>query len=163
MFSKHNFINHKIYKMKRFHAFIMLLALGSATFMGCHPGRSVTKSILGGGTGVGGTVVKTVGTVVGLILLSKLIKSVMKTVTGSIAFDNLSQNENFKNNFNEDTKLSSFAQNDFLKTALQVLVAEHYKIPLTTVVNNYAGLNTVGDLATFIGENGSAKALTEIK
>ena len=141
----------------------MLLALGSATFMGCHPGRSVTKSILGGGTGVGGTVVKTVGTVVGLILLSKLIKSVLKTVTGAKAFENLSQNENFKNNFNEDTKLNSFVQNDFLKTALQVVVAQHYQIPLTTVVNNYAGLNTVGDLSTFIGKNASAKVLTEIK
>jgi len=149
--------------MKKIHTFIMLVTLGSATFMGCHPGRSVTKSILGGGTGVGGTVVKTVGTVVGLILLSKLIKSVMKTVLGSKSFENLSQNENFKNNFNEDTKLNSFVQNDFLKTALQVLVAEHYQIPLTTVVNNYAGLNTVGDLSTFIGKNASAKVLTGIK
>jgi hypothetical protein len=149
--------------MKRFHAFIMLLALGSATIIGCHPGRSVTKSILGGGTGVGGTVVKTVGTVVGLILLSKLIKSVMKTVVGSRAFESLSQNENFTNNFNEETKINSFAKNDLLKTALQVLVAEHYQIPLTTVTNNFAGLNTVGDLSTFVGENASAKVLTEIK
>ena len=82
---------------------------------------------------------------------------------GSKAFENLSQNENFKNNFNEDTKLNSFVQNDFLKTALQVLVAEHYQIPLTTVVNNYAGLNTVGDLSTFIGKNASAEVLTGIK
>ena len=149
--------------MKRFHAFILLVALGSASFTGCMPGRNATKGILGGGTGVGGTVVKTVGTVVGLILLSKLIKSVLKTVVGSKAFENLSQNENFKNNFNEDTKLNSFAQNDFLKTALQVLVAQHYQIPLTTVVNNYAGLNTVGDLSTFVGKNASAQVLTEIK
>ncbi|HUS00190.1 MAG TPA: hypothetical protein VMY77_00600 [Chitinophagaceae bacterium] len=149
--------------MKRFHAFIMLLALTSATFVGCHPGRNVTKGVLGGGTGVGGTVVKTVATVVGLILLSKLIKSVMTTVTGGKAFENLAQDENFKNKFNEDTKLNSFAKNDVLKAALQVLVSQHYQIPLTTVVNNYAGLNTVGDLATFVGQNGSAKVLTGIK
>ncbi len=149
--------------MKRFHTFIMLLSLGSATFMGCNSGKNVTKGILGGGSGAGGTVVKTVGTVVGLILLSKLIKSVMKTVVGSKAFESTSQNENFTTNFNEDTKLNSFAQNNFMKTALQVLVAEHYQIPLTTVTNNYASLNTVGDLATFIGKNGSAKVLTGIK
>lgn len=149
--------------MKKFQTLIMLVALGSATFMGCNPGRSVTKSILGGGTGVGGTVVKTVGTVVGLILLSKLIKSVLKTVVGTKAFENLSQNENFTNNFNEDTKLNSFAKNDFLKTALQVVVAQHYQIPLTTVVNNYADLNTVGDLSTFVGKNASAQVLTGIK
>ncbi|MEO5782954.1 MAG: hypothetical protein ABIQ07_06775 [Ginsengibacter sp.] len=149
--------------MKRFHTFIMLLALGSTTFVGCHPGRSVTKSILGGGSGVGGTVVKTVGTVVGLILLSKLIKSVLKTVTGGKAFESFAQNENFKTNFNEDTKLNSFAKNDFMKTALQVLVAEHYQIPINTVANNYTSLNTVGDLATFIGQNGSAQALTPLK
>jgi hypothetical protein len=148
--------------MKKIKAFIMLLALGSATFMGCHPGRNVTKSVLGG-SGVGGQVVKTVGTVVGLILLSKLIKSVMKTVTGSKAFEGFAQNESFKTNFNEDTQLSSFAQNDFMKTALQVLVAEHYQIPLTTMVNKYSSLQTVGDLATFVGENGSGKVLAEIK
>ena len=118
---------------------------------------------MGGGTGVGGTVVKTVGTVVGLILLSKLIKSVLKTVTGTKAFANLSQDENFTNNFNEDTKLNSFAKNDFLKTALQVVVAQHCQIPLTTVVNNYSGLNTVGDLSTFVGENASAEVLKVIK
>lgn len=144
--------------MKRIHAFILLVALGSATFTGCMPGRNVTK-----GAGVGGTVVKTVATVVGVILLSKLIKSVLKTVVGSKAFENLSQNENFKNNFNEDTKLSSFAQNDYLKTALQILVAQRYQIPLSTVVNNYAGLNTVGDLSTFVGKNASAQVLKEIK
>jgi hypothetical protein len=141
----------------------MLLAVGCATFVGCMPGRNVTKGILGGGTSIGGTVVKTVATVVGLILLSKLIKSVLKTVVGTTGFESLAQNENFKTNFNEDTKLNSFAKNDFLKTALQVVVAQHYQIPLTTVVNNYSGLNTVGDLSTFIGKNASAKVLTEIK
>ena len=149
--------------MKRFHTLIMLLALGSTTFVSCNPGKNVTKSILGGGSGVGGTVVKTVATVVGLILLSKLIKSVMKTVVGSKSFEGFAQNQNFTTNFNEDTKLNSFAKNDFMKTALQVLVAEHYQIPVTTVANNYTRLNTVGDLATFIGQNGSARALTPLK
>ena len=149
--------------MKRFHTLIMLLALGSATFVSCNTGKNATKSILGGGTGVGGTVVKTVATVVGLILLSKLIKSVMKTVVGSKAFEGFAQNKSFTTNFNEDTKLNSFAKNDFMKTALQVLVAEHYQIPITTVANNYTNLNTVGDLATFIGQNGSAQALTPLK
>lgn len=149
--------------MKRVHTFIMLLAMGSTTFMSCNPGKNVTKGILGGGTGVGGTVVKTVGTVVGLVLLSKLIKSVLKTVTGSAAFSSFAQNENFTKNFNEGTKLNSFAQNDFMKTALQVLVSQHYQIPLTTVTNNFSSLNTVGDLATFIGENASAKSLANVK
>ena len=149
--------------MKRIHTFIIVLVLGSATFLGCHPGKNVTKSILGGGTNIGGTVVKTVATVVGLILLSKLIKSVLKTVVGSKAFENFAQNENFTKNFNEDTKLNSFAKNDFMKTALQVLVAEHYKISLATVANNYTNLNTVGDLATFIGKNASAQALSPLK
>ena len=149
--------------MKRLFALSMLLSLGSVTFMGCNPGKNISKDILGGGTGVGGTVVKTVGTVVGLILLSKLIKSVLKTVTGTKSFESFASNETFKNNFNEDTKLSSFAQNDFLKTALQLVVAQHYQIPVTTVANNYASMNTVGDLATFIGQNGSAKSLMELK
>lgn len=148
--------------MKRFYAFIMLLTLGSATFVGCNPGRKATRGILGG-TGVGGAVVKTVATVVGLILLSKLIKSVLKTVTGNKAFQSLSADQNFASNFNENTRLNSFAQNDLLKTALQVVIAEHYQIPLTTVTNNYNNLGTVGDLATFIGQNASAKALLEIK
>ncbi len=149
--------------MKRFYTFILLIAFGSATFIGCHPGRNITKGVLGGGAGVGGTVVKTVATVVGLILLSKLIKSVLKTVVGSKAFESFAQNENFTKNFNEGTKLNSFANNDFMKTALQVLVAEHYKISLATVANNYSNLNTVGDLATFIGKNASAQALTPLK
>lgn len=149
--------------MKRFYTFIMLLSLSSATFVGCSSGRNTTKGIFGGGSGVGGTVVKSVATVVGLILLSKLIKSILKTVTGSTAFENLSADKNFTTNFNEDTKLNSFAQNDFMKTALQVLVAGHYQIPLTTVTNNYSSLTTIGDLATFIGKNASAKALLEIK
>jgi len=149
--------------MKKINAFIMLIAFGAASFTGCMPGRSATKGILGGGPSVGGTVVKTVGTVVGLILLSKLIKSVMKTVLGSSKFESLADNENFKTNFNEDTQLNSFVQNDFLKTAFQVLLAQHYEIPYNTVASNYASLNTVGDLSTFIGKNASARVLTEIK
>ena len=144
--------------MKRFYTLIMLLSLSSATFVGCSSGRNTTKGILGGGT-----VVKTVATVVGIILLSKLVKSILKTITGSATFASLSEDKNFTTNFNEDTKLDSFVQNDLMKTALQVLVSEHYQIPFSTVTNNYSNLTTVGDLATFIGKNASAKALLEIK
>jgi len=144
--------------MKRFYTFIMLLSLSSATFVGCSSGRNTTKGILGGGT-----VVKTVATVVGIILLSKLVKSILKTIGGSTAFASLSEDENFMTNFSEDTKLDSFVQNDLMKTALQVLVSEHYQIPFSTVTNNYSNLTTVGDLATFIGKNASAEALLEIK
>jgi hypothetical protein len=149
--------------MKRIHAFIMLLTFGSATFVGCGSSKNATSILGGSGTSIGGTVVKSVATIVGLILLSKLIKSVMGTVTGSKSFESFAQNENFKANFNEDTPLNSFAQNDFTKTALQLLVAQHYQIPVSTVANNYASLHTVGDLATFIGKNGSAQALTALK
>jgi hypothetical protein len=134
----------------------MLLSLAAPTIVGCSSGRNSTK-------GVGGTVVKTVATVVGIILLSKLVKSVLKTILGNSAFTSLSEDEKFTSNFNEDTKLDSFVQNDLMKTALQVLVAEHYQIPLSTVTSNYNNLLTVGDLATFIGKNASAKALLEIK
>ncbi|HSN59306.1 MAG TPA: hypothetical protein VLR49_00110 [Ferruginibacter sp.] len=148
--------------MKKIFTYIMLLSLGSATITGCGSGKNVTKGVLGG-TNIGGTVVKTVATVVGLILLSKLLKSVLKTVGGSTAFASLSNNQQFTANFNEDTKLSSFAQNDLMKMALQVLVAERYKWYLVTVANNYKSLNTAGDLATFIGKNADAKILAEIK
>ena len=144
--------------MKRLYAFVMLLSLSSATFVGCSSGRNTTKGILGGGT-----VVKTVATVVGIILLSKLVKSILKTITGSATFASLSEDKNFTTNFNEDTRLDSFVQNDIMKTALQVLVSEHYQIPFSTVTNNYSNLTTVGDLATFIGKNASAEALLEIK
>jgi hypothetical protein len=143
--------------MKRFYAFIMLISLSSATFVGCSSGRNTTKGVLGG------TVVKTVATVVGIILLSKLVKSILKTIGGSNAFASLSEDKNFTTSFNEDTNLGSFVQNDLMKTALQALVAEHYQIPFSTVTNNYSSLTTVGDLATFIGKNASSKALLEIK
>jgi hypothetical protein len=148
--------------MKKFSTFIMLLAFGTINFTSCSSSKNSTKDILGGST-VGGTVVKTVATVVGLILLSKIIKSVLGTVGGSTAFSGLSQSQNFSANFTEDTKLNSFAKNDLLKTALQVIVSERYQIPLATVANNYNSLVTVGDLATFIGKNASAKALLELK
>ncbi|MEO7445261.1 MAG: hypothetical protein ABIT96_01900 [Ferruginibacter sp.] len=148
--------------MRRVYTFIMLLALGSASFVGCSSSKNSNKGILGGAA-VGGTVVKTVATVVGLILLSKLIKSVLGSVVGSTAFNSLSQDQNFMTNFNEDTKISSFAKNDLMKTALSVLVAERYQIPLNTVANGFSNLKTVGDLATFIGQNGSAKSLLELK
>jgi hypothetical protein len=148
--------------MKKLFTYLMLLSFGSATVVSCGAGKSATKGILGG-TNVGGTVVKTVATVVGLILLSKLLKSVLKTVGGSTAFASLSQDQQFASNFNENTKLNSFAQNDVMKIALQVLVAEKYKIPLSTVLANYSSFNTAGDLATFIGKNADAKILAEIK
>lgn len=140
----------------------MLVAFGSTVLASCGAGRNANKGILGGAN-VGGAVVKTVATVVGLILLSKLLKSVLNTIGKSTAFASLSQSQGFNANFSEDTKLSSFAQNDLMKIALQVLVAEKYKIPLTTVVNNYSSLNTAGDLATFIGKNADARVLAEIK
>ncbi len=148
--------------MKRIYTFAMLLALGSTSFVSCSSSKNSTKGILGGAA-VGGTVVKTVATVVGLILLSKIIKSVLNKIGGSTAFSSLSQDRNFMTSFNEETKLNSFAQSDMMKTALQLLVAEHYQIPFTKVAGSYNSLQTVGDLATFIGENGSAKALNQIK
>lgn len=148
--------------MKKLFTYLMLLSFGGAVLASCNAGRNANKGILGGAN-VGGTVVKTVATVVGLILLSKLLKSVLNTVGGSTAFASLSQNPQFATSFSEDTKLSSVAQNDLMKIALQVLVAEKYKIPLTTVVNNYSSLNTAGDLATFIGKNADAKILAQIK
>jgi hypothetical protein len=152
----------RIIPMKKIFTYIMLLSFGSATIVSCGTSKKSSKGILGG-TNIGGTVVKTVATVVGLILLSKLLKSVLKTVGGSTSFAGLSQNQPFMANFNEDTKLSSFAQNDLMKTALQVLVAEHYKIPFATVANNYKSLNTAGDLSTFIGKNADAAILEKIK
>lgn len=148
--------------MKKIFTCIMLLSFGSATLVSCGSSKKSGKGILGG-TNIGGTVAKTVGTVVGLILLNKLLKSVLNTVGKSMAFSGLSQNKQFMANFNENTKLGSFAQNDLMKTALQVLVAEHYKIPFATVANNYKSLNTAGDLAYFIGKNADATILEKLK
>ncbi len=148
--------------MKKFFAYIMLLTFSGATIVSCGTSKKSNKGILGG-TNVGGTVVKTVATVVGLILLSKLLKSVLNTVGSSSSFASLSQNQSFMSGFNENTSLNSIAQNDFMKTALQVLVAERYKIPLTTVMSNYGSMQTAGDLATFIGKNADAKILEKIK
>ena len=145
------------------YTFLMLVSFGSITFAGCGTAKNSTKGIFGDSASVGGTVAKTVATVVGLILLSKLLKSVLGTVGGSSTFAGLSQNQTFISGFNEDTKLNSFAKNDLMKTALQVLVAEHYKIPLATVANNFSSFITAGDLATFIGKNADAKVLVNIK
>ena len=148
--------------MKKLFTYVMLVAVASASMISCGAGKNANKGILGG-TNVGGTVVKTVATVVGLILLSKLLKSVLNTIGGSSSFASLAQNQQFASSFNEYTPLSSFAQNDLMKVALQVLVAEQYKIPLATVVNNYSSLQTAGDLATFIGQHADAKVLTQLK
>ncbi len=148
--------------MKKIFTYAMLIAVSSASIISCGAGKNANKGILGG-TNIGGTVVKTVATVVGLILLSKLLKSVLNTIGGSSSFASLAQNEQFTSGFNETTPLNTIAQNDLMKVALQVLVAEKYKIPLTTVVNNYSNLRTAGDLATFIGQNADAKVLAPLK
>ena len=148
--------------MKKIFTWLLLLSFGSASIISCGSSKKSNKGILGG-TGVGGTVVKTVGTVVGLILLSKLLKSVLTTVGGSNSFASLAQDKSFMNNFNETTPLSSIAGNDISKLALQALVAETYKIPLATVLSNYGSMKTAGDLATFVGQNADAKILEKIK
>lgn len=139
----------------------MLATMAFTTVTGCRSSRNT--GILGGGTGAGTTITKTVATIVGVILLSKIVNAVLKTVSGSTAFSSVAQNNNFTSGFNEDTKLSSFANNDLLKMALQVLVAERFQIPLKTVATNYSTLNTVGDLSTFIGKNANATVLNEFK
>lgn len=149
--------------MKKLGIYTILLAMGSVTFMGCSSSKKSTKGgILGGDAGIGTTAVKTVATIIGVILLSKLLKSVLNTVGGSSVFGNSAQ-KGLLANFNEDTKLNSFANNDLLKVALQAVVAEHYKIPIATVAKNYSSLVTAGDLATFIGKNADAKVLSQIK
>ena len=149
--------------MKKIGTFIMLVSLGSMSFVSCSSSKKNNKDVLGADTTVGGIVLKTVVTAVGVILLAKLIKSVLNTIGGSTVFGSASQKQGFMANFNEDTKLSSFANNDLMKTALQVLVAEQYNIPLAKVVNNYSSMVTAGDLATFIGKNADAKVLLQIK
>ena len=148
--------------MKKLFGYILLLSFSSASIVSCGTSKRSNKGILGG-TNVGGTVVKTVATVVGLILLSKLLNSVLKTVGGSNSFASLTQDKSFMSNYNEHTPLTSIAQNDISKMALQVLVAEQYKIPLATVLSNYSSMKTAGDLATFIGKNADAKILEKIK
>ncbi len=148
--------------MKKFFIYVMLVSFITTSIVSCGTSKKSTKGILGGGS-AGGTVVKAVATVVGLILLSKLLKSVLKTVTGSLAFNGLASDPQFTSSFNENTKLSDIAKNDLMKTALQVLVSEKYKIPLQTVTKNYSSLNTAADLATFIGQNADAKILETIK
>ncbi|HMJ47430.1 MAG TPA: hypothetical protein VK498_08875 [Ferruginibacter sp.] len=148
--------------MKKIFTYIMFLSFGGATLVSCSSSKKSSTGVLDGAN-VGGTVVKAVATVVGLILLSKLLKSVLNTVGGSTTFAGLSQDKQFLSKFDENTPLSSFAKNDLMKTALQVLVAEKYKIPFATVANNYNNLKTAGDLATFIGKNADAQVLLKIK
>lgn len=148
--------------MKKFFTHIMLLGLSSAILVGCGVNRNNNKGILGG-SGIGGTVVKGVVTVVGIILITRLLKSVLNTVGGSNSFSSLTQDKSFMKDFNENTPLTSIAGNDISKMALQVLIAEKYKIPLQTVMSNYTGMKTAGDLATFVGQNADAKILETIK
>lgn len=148
--------------MKKTGTYIMLLTLASVTFVSCGSSRNSAKSRRAE-PAIGTTVIKTVATAVGVILLAKLIKSVLNTIGGSTVFGGTTQKQSFMANFNEDTKLSSFANNDLMKAALQVLVADQYKIRLATVAQNYSSFNTAGDLATFIGKNADAKILMQIK
>lgn len=164
-YTQTNIFNDKTYTMKKLGIYSMLLAIGSVTFAGCNSSRNSTKGggILGNDGSITSTAVKTVATIVGVILLSKLLKSVLNTVGGSSVFGNVAQQNGLLANFNENTKISSFANNDLMRTALQVLVAEQYKIPLTTVTKNFNNLTTAGELATFIGQNADAKVLLQIK
>jgi hypothetical protein len=148
--------------MKRLFGYLLLLSFSSASIISCGTSKKSNKGILGG-TNVGGTVVKTVATFVGLILLTKLLNSVLKTVGGSNSFASLSQDKSFMSSFNENTPLTSIAQNDISNMALQVLVAEQYKTPLSTVLSNYNSMKTAGDLATFVGKNADVKILEKIK
>ncbi len=150
--------------MKKLGIYSMLLAMGSITFAGCSSTKNSQKGgILGNNGSIATTAVKTVATVVGVILLTKLLKSVLNTVGGSSVFGKPTQQKGLLANFNENTKLSAIANNDLMKTALQVLVAEQYKIPLATVTQNFNSLTTAGDLATFIGQHADAKVLLQIK
>ena len=154
----------KKFDMKKLCIYSILLAMGSVTFAGCSSSKKSAKdAVLGGDSSIATTAVKTVATIVGVILLTKLLKSVLNTVGGSSIFGSTAQQKGFLENFNENTKLSSFANNDLMKSALQALVAAHYKIPIATVANNYSSLVTAGDLATFIGKNADAKVLAGIK
>ena len=145
--------------MKKIFAFTMIIALSAPMLQSCSS-RKASGGIL---SGTGGSIGKTVITAIGAILLVKILKSVLGNVLGNQSFASLSQNNSFQQNFNENTPLNSFANNEVLKTALQLLVSHKYEIPLTTVTNNYRNFNTVGDLATFIGQNASVDALKQIQ
>ena len=123
-----NIFNDKNYTMKKLGIYSMLLAMSSVTFLGCSSSKNSAKGgVLGGDAAIGKTAVKTVATIVGVILLTKLLKSVLNTVGGSSVFGSAAKKQEFLANFNEDTKINSFANNDLMKTALQVVVAEQYK------------------------------------
>ncbi|MFZ1528429.1 MAG: hypothetical protein WAT19_06760 [Ferruginibacter sp.] len=144
--------------MKRFFGYLLLASLALTTVISCRSSKNST-GILGKGSGIGSTVM----TVVGAIVLAKIVQAVLKTVSSSASFNSFSGDKKPFENFDENTKLSSLAQNDLMKTALQVLVAERFQIPLKTVVSNYSNFNTLGDLSTFIGKNANASVLSEFK
>ena len=144
--------------MKRFFGFLVLAAMTIGTVQSCRSGRNST-SILGKGSGIGSTVM----TVVGAIVLAKIVQAVLKTISTSASFSSFGNEKTLQQNFNENTPLSSLAQNELMKTALQMLVAERFQIPLKTVAGNYSSFNTVGDLSTFIGKNASVPVLNELK
>lgn len=153
----------KHFNIKKLGVYTLVLAMGSVTFAGCSSSKKSTKGGILGDTSIGSTAVKTVATVVGVILLSKLLKSVLNTVGGSSIFGSTAQQKTLIENFNENTKVNSFANNDLMKSALQAVIATHYKIPVETVTKNFNSLTTVGELATFIGQNADAKVLQQIK
>ena len=80
--------------MKKIYTFIMLLAVGSMTFMSCGSSKNANKGILGDSGTMGGTIAKTVATAVGVILLSKIITSVLGTLGNSSSFASLKQSSN---------------------------------------------------------------------
>lgn len=148
--------------MKRFYSGYLLLALSGVIMLPACRSSKASKGGILEGTNMTGTITKTVMTVIGAILLSKILNGVLKQTQANAAFANLSDNQVFKN-VNEDTKLNSFASNDVLKTALQLLVADKFKIPVNKVANNYGNMSTLGDLATFIGQNAPADVLMQFK
>ena len=145
--------------MKKIFAIAMIVALSAPMMQSCSS-RKASGGILGG---TGGSIGKTVITAVGAILLVKILQNVLGNVLGNQSFSSLAQNQSFKQNFNENTPLNSFANNEVLKTALQYLVAQKYEIPFNKVSNSYSNFTTVGDLATFIGQNASVDALKQIQ
>lgn len=146
--------------MRKLYAIILLFTMSSTTFISCKTSKDSSKGVLGG---AGGTVAKTVITAVGVILLAKLLQSILGNLGGNSSFASLTNSESFKANFNESTKLNSFANNDLLKLGLQLLVSEKYKIPFNTVSSNYNSLVTAEDLATFIGKNAAPDVLKKIQ
>ena len=145
--------------MKKASGYLLILTFAAFSFAGC--ARKTSTGILGGGTT--GAITKTVVTVVGAILLAKLVQSLLKNVLGNASFASFSQDKSLVNSIDENTPLNKIAGNEILASALQLLVAQKYQIPFNKVSNSYSSFNTVGDLATFIGQNGSAESLSQLK